>query len=73
MTLFSLGSLYIGTACAADCCIYRSDHAWVVHLWIVRLELDCVRLEELGSAQKNYDQSGHGSSGKSHELITNAR
>lgn len=61
MTLFSLGPLYIGAASDADCCIFHTGTAWVVHLWIIQLAWDCIRIEDRGPVQKDCDQPGHGS------------
>ena len=69
MILFSVGPIFLGIAPDADCSIFHTGRAWIVHLWRVRLELDNIRNMDHGPVQKNRDQSGHGSAMQNHGSI----
>ena len=66
MILFAAGPLFIGIAPDADCSIFYTGRAFVVHLWRVRIEWDHIRRQGRGPVQKNRDQLGHGSSMQNH-------
>lgn len=72
MTILSFGPLYVGFTSAADCSAYGTNHAYVVHLWRVRLELDRSQRQDHGPAQKDHYQPGHGSDVSGYELASDA-